>query len=213
LAPTSTTSSPPSQVISDRLPPPKDTQRRPRPGRADHLCRAGHQGWRGWPGVAAEPVARPRAGVHRTEGQQAMNRPPSSGRKAADRGAVAVEFALVLPVLLLIVFAIIDFGRALNAQIDLTGAAREGVRLAALGYPDAAIQARVAAAAPDLSGVTATVTASCPPGAGPVADAQVDVSYSFSFITPIGAVAAFLGGSGLGAPIVLTAQGVMSCET
>jgi Flp pilus assembly protein TadG len=142
-----------------------------------------------------------------------MNRPPSRGRKAADRGSVAVEFALVLPVLLLIVFAIIDFGRALNAQIDLTGAAREGVRLAALGYPDAAIQARVAAAAPDLSGVTATVTASCPPGAGPTADAQVDVSYSFSFITPIGAVAAFLGGSGLGAPIVLTAQGVMSCET
>ena len=82
-----------------------------------------------------------------------------------------------------------------------------------MGYPDAAIQARVAAAAPDLSGVTVTVAASCPPGAGPTADAQVDVSYSFSFITPIGAVAGLFGGSGLGAPIVLTAQGVMPCET
>ena len=78
-----------------------------------------------------------------------MNRPPSSSRKARDRGSAAVEFALVVPVLLLIVFGIIDFGRALNAQIALTGAAREGARLAALGYPDAAIQARVAAAAPE----------------------------------------------------------------
>jgi Flp pilus assembly protein TadG len=121
-----------------------------------------------------------------------------------------VEFALVLPVLLLIVFGIIDFGRALNAQIELTGAAREGVRLAALGYPDAAIQARVAATAPDLSGVVVTVAASCQAGAGPAADAQVDVSYSFSFITPIGAL---FGGSGLGAPLALTAQGVMPCET
>jgi len=117
-----------------------------------------------------------------------MKRPPTRSRKAPERGSVVVEFALVVPVLLLIVFGIIDFGRALNAQIALTGAAREGVRLAALGYPDAAIQARVAAAAPDLSGVTTTVVASCTPGAGPSANAQVNVSYRFSFITPIGAL-------------------------
>jgi Flp pilus assembly protein TadG len=143
-----------------------------------------------------------------------MNRAPSMGRRKKDRGSVAVEFALVVPVLLLIVFGLIDFGRALNAQISLTGAAREGARLAALGYPDAAVEARVAAAAPSLSGVTATIVASCPPGAGPAADAQVDVSYSFSFITPIGAVIGYLGGgSAFGGPIVLTAQGVMPCET
>jgi len=142
-----------------------------------------------------------------------MNRPPSSGRRTRDRGSVAVEFALVLPVLLLIVFGIIDFGRALNAQIVLTGAAREGVRLAALGYPDAAVQARAAAAASDLSGITVAVAESCQPGAGPTADAVVNVSYTFSFITPIGALVGVFGGGGLGAPIVLTAQGVMSCET
>ena len=142
-----------------------------------------------------------------------MNRPPARGPTARDRGSVAVEFALVLPVLLLILFGVIDFGRALNAQIELTGAARDGARLAALGYPDAAVQARVAAAAPTLSGVTVTVAASCPPGAGPAADAQVDVNYRFSFITPIGAFASLAGGSHLGAPIVLTGQGVMPCET
>jgi Flp pilus assembly protein TadG len=142
-----------------------------------------------------------------------MNWPVPRSSTANDRGAAAVEFALVLPVLLLIVFGIIDFGRALNAQIVLTGAAREGVRLAALGYSDAAVQARVAAAAPDLSGVEVTVAAECAPGAGPAADAQVDVSYPFTFITPIGAVAGLLGGSGIGGPMVLTAQAVMPCET
>jgi len=105
-----------------------------------------------------------------------MKRPASSSRKARDRGSVAVEFALVVPALLLIVFGLIDFGRALNAQISLTGAAREGARLAAFGDPNAQVQSRVAAAAPSLSGVTVTVAASCLPGAGPTANAQVDVS-------------------------------------
>jgi Flp pilus assembly protein TadG len=141
-----------------------------------------------------------------------MKRPPYGGRKARDRGAAAVEFALCLPILLLLVFGIIDFGRALNAQISLTQAAREGVRLASLGYSGAAVQARTQAAAPALSGITVTIAASCPPGAGPAADAEVNVSYSFHFVTPVGAIAGMFG-SGFGSPIDLTAQGVMPCET
>jgi Flp pilus assembly protein TadG len=134
----------------------------------------------------------------------------SSGAAARDRGAVAVEFALLLPVLLLLVFGMIDFGRAINAQITLTQAAREGARLAALGQPD--IVSRTQAAATGLSPVTVTVTA-CPADAGPDADASVTTSYSFSFVTPVGAIAGMFGGSGFGSPITLTAQGVMPCET
>lgn len=133
-----------------------------------------------------------------------------SGRETPDRGAAAVEFALVLPVLLLILFGIIDFGRALNAQITLTQAAREGARLAALGQPD--VVSRTQAAATGLSPVSVNM-ASCPAGAGPADNAVVTVSYSFSFITPVGAIAGFFGGSGFGSPITLTAQGVMPCET
>ena len=85
-------------------------------------------------------------------------------RKARrDRGAAAVEFALLLPVLLLLVFGIIDFGRALNAQITLTQAAREGARLAALGQSN--VVSGTQAAATGLSPVTVTVT-SCPANAG-----------------------------------------------
>lgn len=132
-------------------------------------------------------------------------------RADRDRGAVAVEFALLLPLLLLLIFGLIDFGRALNAQVTLTQAAREGARLAALGQPNVA--SRTQAAATGLSGVTVTIVSSCPVGAGPGVNATVQVSYQFSFVTPIGAIAAMFGGSKLGSPLTLTAQGVMPCET
>jgi Flp pilus assembly protein TadG len=124
-----------------------------------------------------------------------------------DRGAAAVEFALLLPLLLLIVFGIVDFGRALNAQITLTQAAREGARLAALGQPN--VVGRTQSAATGLSPVAVTVTACAPGGSG--ANATVQVSYSFSFVTPVGAIAGLFG-SGFGSPITMTATGVMPCE-
>jgi Flp pilus assembly protein TadG len=131
--------------------------------------------------------------------------------KPRDGGAAAVEFALMLPVLLLIVFGIIDFGRALNAQITITQAAREGARLDALNQPN--VVARTQAAATGLSGVGVTIVSACPPGSGPTANATVKVTYNFTFVTPIGAIAGFFGGPGLGSPLALTAQGVMPCET
>jgi Flp pilus assembly protein TadG len=46
----------------------------------------------------------------------------------SERGAVAIEFALVLPILLMLVVGIMDFGRAYNNQISVTHAAREAAR-------------------------------------------------------------------------------------
>lgn len=126
-----------------------------------------------------------------------------------DRGAAAVEFALLLPLLLFLIFGIIDFGRALNAQITLTQAAREGARLAALGESN--VVSRTQAAATGLSPVTVTVT-SCPASAGAGVNATVNASYSFSFITPVSAIAGLFGSS-FGPGMTLTATGVMPCET
>ena len=47
-----------------------------------------------------------------------------------ERGAAAVEMALVLPILLLLVGGIIDFGRFFFTQVQITNAAREGARAA-----------------------------------------------------------------------------------
>jgi Flp pilus assembly protein TadG len=128
-----------------------------------------------------------------------------------DRGAAAVEFAIMLPLLLLLVFGIIDFGRALNAQVTITQAAREGARLTALNQPN--VVSRTQAAATGLSGVGVTVMSPCPAGSGPTANADVKVTYTFTFVTPIGAIAAIFGKSGPGSALTLSAQGVMPCET
>jgi hypothetical protein len=58
-------------------------------------------------------------------------------RRAARRqeGASAVEFALVLPILVLFVFGIIEFGFAFFRAQGMEAAAREGGRVAAIGLP------------------------------------------------------------------------------
>jgi Flp pilus assembly pilin Flp len=48
-------------------------------------------------------------------------------------GAAAVEFALLLPLLVLLLFGIIQFGIAFNARIQATNAAREAARTAVVG--------------------------------------------------------------------------------
>jgi Flp pilus assembly protein TadG len=47
-----------------------------------------------------------------------------------ERGAALVEFALVLPLLLLLLFGMLDFGKAFNYWIDETHLANEGARWA-----------------------------------------------------------------------------------
>lgn len=61
-----------------------------------------------------------------------------------DKGQSLVELALLLPLLCLILVGIIDLGRAFNAYIVITNAAREGARYGAL-HPDdtSGIKARV----------------------------------------------------------------------
>jgi hypothetical protein len=49
-----------------------------------------------------------------------------------EKGASAVEFAIVLPLLILMVFGIVQFGPAFFCVISLTHAAREAVRRAAV---------------------------------------------------------------------------------
>jgi Flp pilus assembly protein TadG len=50
----------------------------------------------------------------------------------SERGAVAVEFALLAPILVMILLGIMEFGRAYNTQATLTNAAREGARVMAI---------------------------------------------------------------------------------
>ncbi|MBB3676190.1 TadE/TadG family type IV pilus assembly protein [Modestobacter versicolor] len=53
-------------------------------------------------------------------------------RLLGERGAAAVEFALVTPVLLLLLFGIVEYSQAMSAQATLSSAAREAARTMAL---------------------------------------------------------------------------------
>ncbi|MEA2971860.1 MAG: hypothetical protein QOG82_318 [Actinomycetota bacterium] len=120
-------------------------------------------------------------------------------RRRDDRGAAVVEFALVLPVLVLFVFGIIEFGRAYNARIELTSAVREGARAVALGGDGVAA---TRAGAPGLPSTKITVIpTACPANPTPTTNASVVATYPFQYSIP------FLRSG----TWTLTAKGVMRC--
>jgi len=127
-----------------------------------------------------------------------------------DRGAAAVELALLLPVLLMIVFGIVDFGRMLNAQIAVTEAAREAAHAYAMGGN---YQQRVDTVTTNLKtsgAVTVSPVTTCPAAPGPNDDATVTVTYQFSYVTPVGALMSLFGSAPAGTK-TLSSTGVMPC--
>lgn len=112
----------------------------------------------------------------------------------------------MLPLLLLLLFGIIDFGRMLNAQITLTEAAREGARATALGF-DA--QPRISSVAGRTSLTTTAVTV-CAGDGDPSADAVVVLTHDFRPVTPLGPILSLFGSREDGA-VTITARGVMPC--
>ena len=116
-------------------------------------------------------------------------------RRNTDRGQAVVEFAVILPVLLLILFAILQFGVVFNNYIQVTAAAREGARKASvsrsLGTASAESAATTAAknAAPGLNQSNITVSFPNSPSFAQGSDVSVQVTYPYS-ISIIGLVVA-----------------------
>jgi Flp pilus assembly protein TadG len=83
-------------------------------------------------------------------------------RFGGDAGVALVEFALVAPLLLFLMIGILDVGRAVNAYVTISNAAREGSHYAAL-HPTAspgAIESAVRARVVPLDATTVLVTTS-----------------------------------------------------
>jgi Flp pilus assembly protein TadG len=57
-------------------------------------------------------------------------------RRDGEKGASLVEFAVVLPLLILLVFGIMESGWLFAQQVEIRNAAREGARLAVVDFPD-----------------------------------------------------------------------------
>lgn len=106
------------------------------------------------------------------------------------KGAVSVEMALVMPILLVVMFGIIEFGQLFFVRLTLGNAAREGARVATLMLGDADKAALVwerteaALLAGGLGGYNYTIThVSAPP---PGVAETVSVSLPFSEVSLLG---------------------------
>lgn len=123
-------------------------------------------------------------------------------KRTERRGQSMVEFALILPIFVLLVFGILDLGRGVYAYHTLNNAATEGARVAIVNQTLATIQGRAASRAVGVGVAPADVTVdyrtaalpdtpdSCAARvgtkAGPVTcTAIVQVAHDFTAVTPI----------------------------
>jgi Flp pilus assembly protein TadG len=100
------------------------------------------------------------------------------------QGQSMTEFALVLPILALLLFGVIQFGIVFNHYLTLTDAVRAGARKAAVGRhlpdPPGSAKAAVRAAATDLNQADLNVTVTVTPGWAAGAEATVSADYPYS---------------------------------
>ena len=121
-----------------------------------------------------------------------------------DRGAAAVEFAIVLPILLSLVLGIIAFGHAFFVQAALANAARDGVRVMALQNKSenakaAAVSSASGVVAINQSHVVVTPSDCKANGASGPGTATVTIKYPLELLGGIGNV-------------TVTGKGTMRCN-
>src|SRR5688572_10811010 len=125
----------------------------------------------------------------------------STSQLQSQRGAVAVEFALVIPLFLLLLLGMFDFGKAFNYWIDGTHLSHEGVRFAAVGknpgpggtlaesIRERADTGELANGGDSVSGPM-RVCVSFPDGTSRVGDpVQVEVEFTYQFLPYINSLA------------------------
>jgi len=129
-----------------------------------------------------------------------------SKRLQDERGASAVEFAFIVPLLIVLVLGIAEFGHAFQVQGTLSAAAREGVRAMALRNAPAdardVVQNAASSLNPGITDAQITITpASCPTTGGGDTAVRVTIDYPMPFLTGF-----------FGSGIDLTGTGVMRCN-
>lgn len=140
--------------------------------------------------------------------------------KFRERGAVAVEFALLTPVFLLILGLLVDFSRIGFVQISLNSAAREGVRSSSFGLTTAEIKSIAVSSSGGAAGIAqlstnATLTVnqvrSCSASTTLGRTTEVEVSTLFDWVTPVEIFSLIGGSRSTVQNFTIKARGVMVC--
>ncbi|MCZ2810084.1 pilus assembly protein [Modestobacter sp. VKM Ac-2979] len=134
-------------------------------------------------------------------GSPARPRPRPARRLLGERGAAAVEFALVIPVLLLLLLGIMEVSAAFNTQATLSAAAREGARSMVTSGTVASARSAVQTAAGPLAVSSVSISPVTCVGAAAGTTVTVTVTARRTF------VAGVLGSTG----VDLTGTAAMRC--
>jgi Flp pilus assembly protein TadG len=109
-------------------------------------------------------------------------------RRQADDGAAAVEFALILPILLLLILGMFEFGRIFNAQIQVSNAAREAARVMAIRDNVTEATAAAIATAPGLNPLIAAgdidISVATCEGVAEGTPVHVTITYAIDLVAP-----------------------------
>ncbi len=127
-----------------------------------------------------------------------LRRHVARGRR--DRGQSLIEFALVLPMLLVLFFGIIEFGNAWRIYQLVTNTAREGAREAVLpssttATVDAVIDDRLTGSGLDVSQATVTLGI-CSGGTCTNLPDTVTIDYPYQFVFLVPVIQLMCGGVG-----------------
>jgi Flp pilus assembly protein TadG len=102
----------------------------------------------------------------------------------SQKGQSLVEFALIVPVILLLLFGMFDIGRVLFSAVALEQAAREGARVASVGKTNAEVIASITSATTGLD--SSRVSVSISTGARTSGEnIEINLSYPVSMINPL----------------------------
>ncbi len=115
---------------------------------------------------------------------------PQTRSNRRERGQSMVEFALLLPIFLVVIFIIVDFGVGISRWVILTNSTREGARLGAVGAVTADITDKVVSTSNDLlDPADVNVYYLDKDGNGNVGDrgdsVVVESNYEYGLITPL----------------------------
>lgn len=102
------------------------------------------------------------------------------------KGQALVEFALILPILLLILMGIIQFGLVINAYLTISNVSREGARAAAVGTSYTDVDSLIISSAPNLDSNKLTINISPSEGnrrSGETLTAHI--TYNYKLTVPI----------------------------
>lgn len=103
-----------------------------------------------------------------------------------EKGQSVVETAIILPVLLLILTGIIDFGMLLSDYMLIVNASREGARYAAVGYSDTRIEEIVGGLTGTLDSSKMTISVYPAESLRKKGDeVEVKICYDHSLFTPL----------------------------